>query len=143
MARSPLSTSPRPLPRPLVLTLYPRIPLQPPRRQDHKHIRVIQNNENKYLNQKKRQQCNVNTLCSVFFFLSHSYTSDIFFLILIAFVQRSGLNFNKLFKEKKTKMDIEANLHFVVFECLHKAACTVCCMTDCCSAKGNDTYESS
>lgn len=93
---------PRPLPRPQVLTLYPRIPLQPPRRQDHKHIRVIQNNENKYLNQKKRQQCNVNTLCSVFF-LSHSYTSDIFFLILIALVQRSGLNFNKLFKEKKNK----------------------------------------
>lgn len=57
MARSlcfPLSLSPLPLPA-LPSTLCILLDNIFPRRQDHKHIRVIQNNENKYLNQKKRQ----------------------------------------------------------------------------------------
>lgn len=31
----------------------------------------------------------------------------------------------------KTKIDYQGKFTSVVFECLHKAACTVCCMIEC------------
>lgn len=49
-----LSSAPQPA-LALALTLWILLNVIFPGRQDHKHIRVIQNNENKYLNQKKRQ----------------------------------------------------------------------------------------
>lgn len=114
MARSLFSTWPKPIPQCPGRSPYPVYPIIFPRRQDHKHIRVIQNNETNTWIKRSANNVMWTLFCSVFF---------CFVFCLIHTLQRfliasvhSELNLKYCCKQRWT---IKANLHL-----LYLSVCT-------------------